>query len=201
MSKKKDKPAEIEIDEILDYIKKKQNEKRFHHTLGVAYTATALAMCHDIDLKAAEIAGLLHDVAKPLSDEEELEFCKKHDLAISDLEERNPFLLHGKIGSFMAKDKFGIDDINILNAIHYHTTGRPGMSTLEKIIFISDYIEPSRKVQPNLSEIRKKAFEDLDAALIWILKDTLKYLSEKDGEIDPMTQKTYEYYCKGEENL
>ena len=193
MAKKKEKI--FEIDEILDFLKKKQSEKRFHHTLGVAYTATALAMCHGEDLKSAEIAGLLHDVAKPLSDEEELDFCKDNNLEISEIEKRNPFLLHGKIGSFMAEEKFGIDDKNILNAICNHTTGRPGMSLLEKIIYIADYIEPSRKIQPNLDEIRKLAFRNIDKALIWILKDTLEYLENKGGAIDPMTQRTYDYYC------
>lgn len=193
MAKKKDMPAEF--DEILDYLKKKQSTKRFRHTLGVAYTATALAMRYGENLKSAEMAGLLHDVAKPLNDEEELEFCKEKKLDISELEKNNPFLLHGKIGSFMAEEKFGIDDKDILNAIYYHTTGRPGMSLLEKIIYIADYIEPSRKVQPNLDAIRKIAFEDIDRALVWILKDTLDYLNNKDGAIDPMTQKTYDYYC------
>jgi len=193
MAKKKDKP--LEINEILDFLNKKQNDKRFHHTLGVAYTATALAMCHGENLKSAEVAGLLHDVAKHLNDEEELDFCKDNKLEITELEKKNPFLLHGKIGCFMAEEKFGIVDRDILNAICYHTTGRPEMSLLEKIIYIADYIEPSRNIQPNLDAIRKLAFEDIDKALIWILKDTLKYLADKGGAIDPMTQKTYDYYC------
>lgn len=193
MARKKDKPDEF--DKIIDYLKKKQSDKRFHHTLGVAYTATALAMHYGENLKSAEIAGLLHDVAKPLSEEEELDFCKDNKIEISEIEKNNPFLLHGKIGSFMAQDKFEIDDADILNAICYHTTGRPEMSLLEKIIYIADYIEPSRKVQPNLDAIRKLAFEDLDKTLIWILKDTLEYLANKGGTIDPMTQKTYDYYC------
>ena len=114
---------------------------------------------------------------------------------ISEVEKRNPFLIHGKIASFMAKDKFGIDNGDILKAVHNHTTGRPDMTPLEKIIFIADYIEPSRKLQKNLNEIRELAFENLDETLVWILKDTLEYLSNKGGEIDPMTQKTYDYYC------
>ena len=199
MGKKDDKPSEI--DEIIDFLRKKLNSKRFHHTLGVAYTATALAMCHGADIKSAELAGLLHDAAKYMDDNEELDFCKKNKLTISEIEDRNPFLLHGKIACYMAKDRFGIENEDILNAIHNHTTGRPAMSLLEKIIFIADYIEPSRKIQPNLSEIRKKAFVSIDDALIWILKDTLEYLINKGGEIDPMTQKTYDYYCSNKESV
>ena len=70
------------------------------------------------------------------------------------------------------------------------------MSLLEKIIFVADYIEPGRKQAPNLKEIRKLAFEDLDKALLRILEDTLEYLKSTDGEVDPMTAKTYEYYVE-----
>lgn len=185
-----------DITKIRHTIEKSQDEKRFHHTLGVAYTATALAMRYDEDIKKAEIAGMLHDCARCMEHVKSISFCEKHNISITEIEQRNPFLLHGKIGSYMAANKFGIQDEDILNAILNHTTGRPGMSMLEKIVFIADYIEPSRKKQPNLKGIRKLAFEDLEGALIWILKDTLEYLDGKNGEIDPMTQKTYDYYCK-----
>lgn len=189
-----DKTADIK--KIRRTIEKSQDDKRFHHTLGVAYTATALAMRYDVDLKKAEMAGLLHDCARCMDNDKSLRFCKKYNISITDVEKRNPFLLHGKVGSYMAENKFHIQDEDVLNAILNHTTGRPGMSMLEKIVFIADYIEPSRKKQPNLKGIRKLAFEDIDAALVWILKDTLEYLDGKNGEIDPMTQKTYDYYCK-----
>ena len=189
-----DKAADIK--KIRHSLEKSQNEKRFHHTLGVAYTATSLAMRYDVDLKKAEIAGLLHDCARCMDNAKSISFCKKHKISVTEIERRNPFLLHGKVGSYIARNKFGIEDEDILNAIFNHTTGRPDMSILEKIVFIADYIEPSRKVQPHLTEIRKLAFEDLDGALVWILKDTLEYLDSKKGEIDPMTQKTYDYYCK-----
>lgn len=184
------------ITDILNFLQDKLSYKRFRHTLGVAYTATSLAMCNDVNLNDAQIAGLLHDCAKYMNDKKSLEFCMENNIKISEVERRNPFLLHGKIGSIIASEKFGIKDKHILDAIYYHTTGRPAMSVLDKIIFIADYIEPSRDVMPNLSSIRKIAFKDLDSALILILKDTLDYLSDKGGETDPMTQKTYDYYCK-----
>ena len=184
-----------DINSILEYLQKKQTAKRFHHTLGVAYTATAMAMQYDEDIASAELAGLLHDCAKCMDDSKALNYCQKHNLPVTEVEKRNPFLLHGKIGAHMAKEHFGVADEDIINAIRNHTTGRPGMSNLEKIIFIADYIEPSRKIQPNLNELRKMAFKDLDATLIWILKDTLTYLADKGGEVDPMTRQTYDYYC------
>lgn len=90
--------------------------------------------------------------------------------------------------------KFHIHDSDTINAILNHTTGRPDMSLLEKIIYVADYIEPGRKQAPNLTEIRRMAFMDLDDALYHILEDTLVYLRTVDGDVDPMTQKTYDYY-------
>ena len=111
------------------------------------------------------------------------------------MESRNPYLLHAKAGYCIAKSKFNIDDQDILNAILNHTTGRPGMSTLEKIIYVADYIEPSRKQASNLSEVRKMAFRDLDQALLKILSDILCYLENGGGEIDLLTKETYDYYA------
>lgn len=188
------------IRNIRKAMQKAQDHKRFEHTLGVAYTATALAMCHGESLKNAEIAGLLHDCAKCLSDEKRLSICEKHNISINDIERENPFLLHAKVGSFLAMEDYHVQDPDIINAILNHTTGRPCMSKLEKIVFIADYIEPNRKHAPNLSEIRKMAFEDLDKALVRILGDTIEYLERMDGPFDPMTRRTYEYYCKQEES-
>lgn len=177
-------------------MEKAQDEKRYEHTLGVAYTATALAMRYDVSLKDAEIAGLLHDCAKCMPDDKKIAFCEKHNIQFSEIERKNPYLLHAKVGSFLAMESYHISDNDIINAILNHTTGRPDMSTLEKIIFVADYIEPNRKQAPNLTQIRKLAFKDLDKALLWILKDTLCYLDSIDGEIDPMTKKTYDYYLE-----
>lgn len=183
-----------DLKKIRKAMEKCQDAKRFEHTLGVAYTAAALAMRYDGDIKNAQIAGLLHDCAKCLSDEKRLSICEKHNISMTEIERRNPFLLHAKVGSFLAMEEYKIKDPDIIHAILNHTTGRPGMSLLEKIIFIADYIEPGRKNAPNLKEIRKLAFEDLDAAFLKILGDTLEYLKSTDGEIDPMTARTYEYY-------
>lgn len=188
--------AREDIAQLRAKIKKTQDKKRFEHTLGVTYTAACLAMCHDIDTERAEIAGLLHDCAKCLSNDKKVDLCKRQSIEINLTEEKNPFLLHAKAGAYLAEHKYGIGDEDILNAVRYHTTGRPGMSTLEKIVFIADYIEPGRDHSERLPELRKLAFQDLDRALVEILKDTLSYLDKTENEIDPMTQKTYDYYRK-----
>lgn len=175
-------------------ISKVQDDKRFEHTLGVEFTAAALAMRFGYSVDDARLAGILHDCAKCLSDNRLLQICVDKGIEISDIERRNPYLLHGKVGACLAETKYEISGDTVLNAIRYHTTGRPGMSGLEKIIFIADYIEPGRKKANRLQEIRAMAFENLNRAVVWILEDTISYLRQSSGEIDEMSRKTLEYY-------
>jgi predicted HD superfamily hydrolase involved in NAD metabolism len=185
---------------IKNKLEKELDAKRYEHTLGVEFTAAALAMRYDADIEKARLAGILHDCAKCVDDNKKIKICEKNHIEITDVEKRNPFLLHSKVGVYLAQQDYGIDEEDILNAILFHTTGRPDMSLLEKIIFIADYIEPGRKNAPNLGEVRKLAFIDLDKALVRILKDILQYLGETGDEMDPMTQKTYDYYIAREKN-
>ena len=167
---------------------------RFVHTLYVSGTAANLAMRHGADIEKAETAGLLHDCAKCMNLGKMLKTCTKAGLNLSDMEKESGALLHSKAGAVVAHDRYGVTDEDILNAIRYHTTGRPGMSLLEKIIFVADYMEPCRDSAPNLPLVRKLAYENIDICVLQILKDTLSYLGTTDSEVDPMTQKTYEYY-------
>ena len=185
------KVSKIDLIKILE---QELNYKRFVHTLSVAGTAASLAMCYGADLEKAEMAGLLHDCAKCIDVRKMQRLCEKAGLEVSSYERNSSSLLHSKAGSVLAAEKYGCTDPDILNAIRYHTTGRPGMSLLEKIIFVADYIEPGRYTAKNLPEIRKMAFEDIDEALMKILYDTLVYLNSTGNTVDPMTQKTYDYY-------
>ena len=184
----------LELHKIRKQLAKVLDSKRYEHTQGVAYTSAALAMRYGEDVQKAELAGLLHDCAKCLDNEKKIHICKKHNIAISDAELKNPFLLHAKVGGYLTKEKYKIDDEDIINAVTYHTTGRPGMSLLEKIVYIADYIEPGRDHVSNLDEVRNLCFRDLDEALLQILEDILVHLKESKKEIDPMTQMTYEFY-------
>lgn len=184
----------LDTRKIKKQLAKALDQKRYEHTLGVAYTATALAMCYGENIEKAELAGLLHDCAKCMDNEKRIHICEKYNLTISEAEQRNPFLLHAKVGAHLAGKKYNVEDEDIINAILYHTTGRPEMSLLEKIVYIADYIEPARDQAPNLETIRYLAFHDLDKALIKILEDSLIHLKASEKEIDPMTQKTYDYY-------
>lgn len=184
----------IDVYKLQNKMKKVLEQKRYEHTLGVAYTAASLAFVYEIDSKKALVAGLLHDSAKCLSHQKRLSVCKKNDIEITKVEAENPVLLHAKVGAFFAKEKYGVEDTEILNAILYHTTGKPDMTILEKIIYVADYIEPQRKKLPRLNEIRKIAFSDLDMAIYMILENSLSYLEKGDSKIDQKTKETYEFY-------
>ncbi len=170
------------------------DQNRWYHTQGVRYMSVALAMAHGVNLMQAECAGLLHDCAKCISDQKKIKICDKNGIPITDVERENPFLLHAKVGAYIAKEKYGVTDPAILDAITYHTTGRPGMTPLEQIVFIADYIEPRRNKSQHLPEIRRAAFRNLDECCYEILKDMLLYLNSKKGDIDSNTQEAFTFY-------
>ncbi len=185
----------IEWIEMEERVKAAQTPERFHHTLGVMYTASAMAMAFGLDIERARIAGLLHDCAKSIvPNREKPALCRRYGIAFTAFEEKNPHLLHGKLGAYLAKHEYGIDDEEICSAICFHTTGKPGMSLLEQIIFIADYIEPDREKAPRLDEIRKMAFRDPDRCTEMIMSDTLAYLKRAGRPIDAATREAYEYY-------
>ena len=170
--------------------------KRYLHSVAVAHLAAAYAAALGYDPERALIAGILHDCAKAYSDEQLVADCDKYDISVTDVERRNGFLLHGKLGAFYARTKYFITDEGILSAISYHTTGRPGMTDLEKVVFLADYLEPFRTqpTEPALNEIRRIAFEDIDKAVYLALKNTLRYLAGTVRETDQTTAETFEEY-------
>lgn len=190
--------GEICVKDLKKKLKKEMDDSRFEHTMGVMYTCGALAMRYGYDLDKAMLAGLMHDCAKCIPNAKKLKMAEKHHLEISNLERKNPFMLHAKLGAYLAKKKYDIEDKEVLSAIRWHTTGRPKMTLLDKIVYVADYIEPKRDKAPNLPEIRQLAFTDLDKALIKILEDTLGYLGDSAEHVDAMTRKTYDYYIQNE---
>ena len=181
-------------------LEKYLDENRFLHTLGVMYTCAALAMVHDCDLVDVQVAGLLHDSAKCIPNKKKLSMCAKYGNSITEFEREHPFLIHAKLGAYIAKEKYGIQNPEILSAITWHTTGKPKMSKLEKIVYVADYIEPQRDKAPHLDSIRRLAFQDLDECIHEILKDTLAYLDGGPGDIDNATREAYSYYHEIHQN-
>lgn len=180
--------------EMRDKLKNKLTDKRFEHSLGVEYTAGTMAFVYGVDLEKALTAGLLHDCAKYVPNEKKIHKCEKRGIPISQCEYDNPELLHAKLSAVYAEEKYGVTDKEILSAICYHTTGKPAMTALEKIIYIADYIEPNRNMLPEMEQIRREAYENLDLCLMHILKNCVQYLGKKGAAVDPITQRTYDYY-------
>lgn len=183
-----------DIYEIKSRLLKELNPRRYEHTIGVASTAFCLALKHGEDSEKAYIAGLLHDCAKCFSEEKSLNLCKKYDVSLSEFEKKNASLIHAPLGAAYAKNKYNIEDNDILEAIRWHTTGKPDMNNLEKIVFIADYMEPNRKRLLGLEEIRKLAFQDLDQCMYKILFNTIEHLKNKELIINQLSVEALEYY-------
>lgn len=167
------------IDIIKEELKQILSEKRYIHSIGVMEMAMELAQIYNIDIETAQIAGLLHDNAKEMTDDEMLQYVKENNIQISETEKNSVKLLHGKIGADIAKKKYGVSE-EIAKAIEYHTTTNPNMDTLAKIIYVSDKIELNRKTEKyDIEAERKLAKEDLDKAMLLIINDVTKYLLEQ----------------------
>ncbi|MBE6087961.1 MAG: HD domain-containing protein [Clostridium beijerinckii] len=183
----------LSIEEMNLYLKSNLLEKRYMHTLGVADTAKRLAKLNGISERKAEIAGLAHDVAKNLSIDKMREMMKENNVIISEVEEKNMNLWHSIVAPIEAKDKLGIDDDEILDAIRWHTTGKEDMSTLTKIIYIADMIEPGRNFD-GVDEIRRATFENLDKGVYFGLTSSIKILLARNLLIDENTIKARNYF-------
>lgn len=181
-------------DNLTMLVKNRLPGGRFLHTLGVVESARGLAVRYSADIEKAHIAALLHDVAKPMSVEVMTALCRDTDYPVTEDELESPKVIHAKAGAVVAERDFQVADPEILDAIRYHTTGRPGMTTLEKIIFVADFIEPGRNKAPNLDKIRKESMIDLNRCVFMIIRDTLEYLKDIGEHIDIRSVETYNYY-------
>ena len=177
----------------LSYLK----AKRCAHVLGTAATAVKLAEKYGADVHRAEVAGLLHDCTKKLSMPEQLALCEKYGIALDALEKKALKLLHAKTGAALARDVFGVDD-EIYNAILWHTTGKPDMTVLEKVIYLADFIEPTRDF-PGVDALRRTVWEDLDRGLLMGLEMTVEEMEEMGNPIHVNTLAARDY-LKGKTN-
>lgn len=182
------------IPELRKQLESELSPGRYEHSLSVSFLCVALAMRYGYDIRKAELAGLLHDCAKQYSNTVLIEKCRQQQIDLSEAEALAGATIHAKYGAWMAKEIYGVSDESVLSAIHSHTTGKPKMTLLEKIVFTADYIEPRRNQAPNLDTIRYLAFQDLDQAVYEILRGTLAYLQQQGKITDPMTQKAFDYY-------
>ena len=171
----------------LSYLK----PKRMPHVLGTEQEAAFLAKKYGADVTAARIAALLHDCTKKLDLPQQLSLCRHYAIPLDEMERNYLKLLHSKTGAAVARDRFGVSD-EIYNAIFYHTTGKADMTLLEKIIYLADYIEPSRSF-PGVEELRTAVHEDLDRGLCRALADSIVELQGYGSPVHPNTQEALSY--------
>ncbi len=177
---------DTDLTEAVDnMLRERLSEKRYAHTKSVAAEAATLARIFGEDVNKAYLAGLLHDSAKEFPDAKKWELCEQYNIKPDKAMRQVIDLSHGAIAAELAKDEFGIKDKDILNAIRFHTTGRSGMSDLEKIVCLADCTEPLRADFDGLDEIRKKSRRDLDAAMKAYLKHVFEYNKKRGRVLHP----------------
>ena len=152
----------------LSYLK----PKRMPHVLGTEQEAVKLARMYGVDETKARVAALLHDCTKKLEMDEQLALCREYGIELDELEQKALKLLHSRTGAELARRVFGVDD-EVYDAIRWHTTGRANMTKLEKILYLADYIEPSRDFD-DVEPLRKVVYEDLDRGLLLGLQMTVE---------------------------
>ena len=179
------------INKIKAHIENNFSEKRKVHTYGVVNTAIELAKQYGCDVYKAELAALFHDLYRSIP-VNVLNYHVKH-LELDKKYMDNPNLAHGKIAAEMIQRDFDITDEDVINAVSYHTTGRPNMSLLEKVIYIADAVEPNRSY-PGVNDLRRVVKEDLDKAILMSLSRTIDYVSSEGNYLDEDTVRAKEYF-------
>ena len=178
--------------DYLPYVKKMVKPKRYNHILGVVNEAIELAQIYGVSVDKARIAASLHDITKYLPDDEQVELITKTlgPDAIDDIPRGG---LHAISGAIYARDYLGVDDTDIYNAIYNHTLGRPNMSALEKIIYVSDFTEPSREAITSKT-CKDLALNNLDKALLYAMTTVVNFLEESGQYVPKVTYDAIKYY-------
>ncbi|MFC3932980.1 bis(5'-nucleosyl)-tetraphosphatase (symmetrical) YqeK [Streptococcus dentapri] len=168
--------------------------KRFEHVLGVEQAAIQLAERYGYDTEKAGLAGLLHDYAKELPDEEFLRLIDKYQLD-PELKKWGNNIWHGMVGIYKIQEDLGVTDQEILHSIEIHTVGSSQMGTLDKIVYVADYIERNRHF-PLVEKARVLAQQNLDRAVAYETVHTMEHLAHKARSIFPQTLETYNTFCQ-----
>lgn len=182
----------MQIERFIQAVKQELPTKRFEHTLRVQKLAVKFADQMGIDKDRTSIAAILHDYCKYWSKEKLITWIQNCKLP-KDLLEYHPELWHAPVGAEVATRHFGVSDEEILQAIRYHTTGRPQMTQLEKIIFLADLIEPGRSF-PGVENLRMAAEKDIDYAVLKAFDHTIQFLVTQRQKIYPLTNMARNYY-------
>ncbi len=171
---------------FIEIIRKRESDYRFLHSLEVAKSAEYLAKRYGADEDKARVAGLLHDVMKDVSGKEQLQILKDFGILLDTVEKDAPKLWHARAGAAFLQHILKIEDTDILNAVRYHTTARAGMSLLEKVLYIADFISADR-TYGDVDVMRELADESLEAAMGYALRYTVNDLEKKGAAVHPDT--------------
>lgn len=174
----------------IDIIRSRMGDYRFNHSINVSKSAVELAKKYGADIDKAEIAGILHDCCKEIGGEQMLQIINDSGIILDVAEKNSPKLWHSIAGSCYVRDVLKIADEDIINAVRYHTTGRENMSLLEKIVFLADFISAEREYE-DVEVMRKKAFCNLDDAMLYALKFTISSLVSRNLIVHHNTVKCY----------
>lgn len=173
-------------EQIVSKLKPLMKKYRYQHSLRVSVIAGKIAQYYHLPVEKAKISGLIHDCVKDYSLDELKSLINKYQISLTKVEKNIPKIWHAFVGAEMAKDIFQIDDLEILNAIRYHSTASSNMSLLGKIVYIADKIEPGRKSE-SMKKLWKIIWEDIDLVMLELLNEELKYLVSEHLVIHPAT--------------
>lgn len=187
------KDTEILLKEINADIKKILSEKRYKHSIGVMKKAEELAKKYGVDEEKAKLVGLAHDIAKEMPKEEKIKYVIENNIEIDDIERESVELLHGKIGADICRKKYEFTE-DMQKAIEYHTTGKPEMDNLAKIILIADKTEEGRRPYIDFQKVEECAQLGINAELIHSLDLSIIYTIDKGRKIHPDSIYTRNYF-------
>ncbi|WP_303823939.1 nicotinate-nucleotide adenylyltransferase [Ruminococcus flavefaciens] len=182
-------------DDKKKYLKANLSVKRYTHSLNVAAECRKLAEKYGEDPEKAYFAGLLHDICKEMPDDQQRALVEESGYTVCREELETRSLLHGIAGAYFIKKEFGVEDIDILNSIRFHTVGRAGMSRLEEIVYIGDLISAERDYK-DVDKMRKLAYTDLNAAMLEAFAFSMKSVIKKGGVIPICTAEGYNFYTR-----
>ncbi len=184
-----------DISEKKKYLKENLSQKRYTHSLNVAEECRKLAVKYGEDPDKAYFAGLLHDICKELPDDEQKKIVLESNFSVCREEFETRSLWHAIAGAYFIKTHFGVEDIDIINAVRFHTVGRAGMTRLEEIVYIGDLISADRDYK-DVDRMRKISYTDINSAMLEAFSYSIKSVVKKGGLIPICTAEGYNFYTR-----
>ncbi len=184
-----------DIDEKKKYLKENLSPKRYQHSLNVAAECRKIAEKYGDDSDKAYFAGLLHDVCKELPGAEQKKLVLKSGFTVCREELETRSLWHAIAGAYFVKTFFGVEDIDIINSIRFHTVGRAGMSKIEEIVYLADLVSADRTYK-EVDKMRKFVYSDLNTAMLEALRFSIKDVIKKNGMLPVCTVEGYNFYTR-----